>query len=77
MRGNYNKWLNGEIVCFSCLKVGHISRNDKTRTPTLAPRNGSDKPERKNTWIEIVRAGSSGVDEIVITQFHGSSDHVF
>ena len=27
--------MNGDIVCFSCLKVGHVSRNDPTQSPTL------------------------------------------
>lgn len=72
-RGNYKKWLNGEIVLFSCLKVGHINKKCRTRAPT--PNNRKLKIEGKKTWIEIVRVGSSGARKAEINQSNGSSDH--
>ena len=51
----------------------HINRNYKARTPTLG--NRSEKNEGKKTWTKIVRARSSRVEEIVIIQSNGTSDH--
>ena len=62
-------------VCFICLKVGHIIKKYKTRTPTPEPSNENDKVERKNTLIEVVRAGRSRVEDTVITQSYGVGDH--
>ena len=60
-RINNKKWLNGELFCFSFLKVGHIIRKCRTIAPT--PNNGNakgkDKVEVKKTWKEIVKDGSS------------------
>lgn len=69
--------MNGELVCFSCLKVGHVSRSYKTRAP--APNNGNDKGKEKvevrKTWKEIVEARRSGSRKVEITQSNGSVDH--
>ena len=66
--------MNGEIICFSCLKLGHTSRNYRTRAPTQ--KYGDEKVEKKKTWIEIVRNGSSGARKDEITQSNGSGDDI-
>lgn len=55
-KGNYKKWMKGEVVCFSCLKVGHISRNCRTgaQTPNIGNDKGKENAKVKKTWKKIV-----------------------
>lgn len=73
-RGNYKKWLNGEIVFISCLKVRHISNTYKTRAPT--PSNVKEKVDEMRTWKEVVKGGSIGARKAEITQSNVPGDPI-
>lgn len=80
--GNYNRWLN-EIVCFSCLKTSHVSKNCLSRSPTSSNEfnigNGKVDAEKvkmqmNKTWKKEEDCNTSNADEV--TSSNGSSDHI-
>ena len=80
-RGNYKRWLN-EIVCFSCLKIGLVTRNYPTRSLTLRNPNKNGKGEvdvkqvrnqMNTTWRNKEDCSSTSQSEV--TSSNGLGDH--
>jgi hypothetical protein len=79
-RGNYRRWLS-ETTCFSCLKIGHISRNCPTRSkaPSSEYSQGKAKVgieqirgQMNKTWKKKDECSTSSAE---ITSPNGSSGH--
>ena len=51
--GNYNRWLS-QTTCFSCLKIGHISKFCPTKSK--APSSNFNK-EKEKVDVEHIRGG--------------------
>ena len=82
-KGNYNRWMNGEVVCFIYLKVGHVCRNCPIRSPTPNYEHNYGKGkvddevvknQMKKIQKKIEDCNTLNKDEVTLS--NGSGDHI-